>query len=243
MLGSLPPWSDTLDKNIQYWMAFVAQLLAGLGNPMAVSVSTKVSQHWFTGAERILVTIIITMSSPFGVMIGMSVTPFIVDSPGDIPLMNWIWSIPSFITMAMLIVLVKSSHPPTPPSRSADVVHHPGTQSFFGSIKELFANHTYLLLCWVIGSAVGFFNCFATQLEQIMCAGGYSDEFSGLCVTFFILAGTVGSIIIGFIAEKTNQLQMITKISCGLAVILTVGLFFMLRLPHKPAAVMTLCVL
>ena len=133
MLSSFPLWSDKLEMKVQYWLAFVAQSLNGIANTMAISLATKVSQHWFSGAQQILATIILTMASPVGIMIGMSLTPVIVNTPADIPTMNWIWSIPSFITMIMNIIFIRSSYPPTPPSRSAEVGHD--SLPFIYSIK------------------------------------------------------------------------------------------------------------
>ena len=42
MFGTFPPWSDNLDKNIQYWICVVAQAITGMGNPIAISLPTKV---------------------------------------------------------------------------------------------------------------------------------------------------------------------------------------------------------
>ena len=39
---------DSIEKNTQFWISLVGQALTGMGNPMAVSVPTKVSQHWYT---------------------------------------------------------------------------------------------------------------------------------------------------------------------------------------------------
>ena len=60
------------------------------------------------------------MSSPVGVMLASLVTPVIVqEKPENIPIQNWVYSIPSTITMLMFIFFVRSSVPPTPPSKSA----------------------------------------------------------------------------------------------------------------------------
>ena len=60
------------------------------------------------------------MSSPVGVMLASCLTPLIVqDDPENIPIQNWVYSIPSTVTMLMFILFVRSSNPPTPPSKSA----------------------------------------------------------------------------------------------------------------------------
>ena len=54
----------------QYWFVFIGQALIGMGNPMAVSVPTKVSQHWFRESQRTFATIILAMSQPLGIVLG-----------------------------------------------------------------------------------------------------------------------------------------------------------------------------
>ena len=54
----------------QYWFVFMGQALIGMGNPMAVSVPTKVSQHWFRESQRTFATIILAMSQPLGIVLG-----------------------------------------------------------------------------------------------------------------------------------------------------------------------------
>ena len=40
--STLPPYSDTLDIGTQYWLAVAGQAITGIGNPIAVSLPTKV---------------------------------------------------------------------------------------------------------------------------------------------------------------------------------------------------------
>ena len=69
-------------------------------------------------------------------------------------------------------------------------------------MKMLIFNRNYIFINIAIGGAVGFFNCFATQLQQFMCSRGYSDEFSGLCGSMLLGTGFIGSIFTGTIGKK-----------------------------------------
>ena len=51
-------------------LVFVGQALTGIGNPMAVSVPTKVSQNWFRESQRTFATICLAMSLPLGIVLG-----------------------------------------------------------------------------------------------------------------------------------------------------------------------------
>ena len=120
---SLPFVDASLSKDAQYVIALVGQVCAGMANPIAVSVSTKVSQNWFAGEQRTLATVFLTMSSPIGVMVSQGLTPVMVKEASDIATMNIVWAIPSFVCLISWAVFVRTSYPPTPPSRSADVGH------------------------------------------------------------------------------------------------------------------------
>ena len=48
MLGTFPPWSETLDPNAQYWICVAAQALTGMGNPIAISLPTKVRRQIYS---------------------------------------------------------------------------------------------------------------------------------------------------------------------------------------------------
>ena len=105
-------------------------------------------------------------------------------------------------------------------------------------MKMLIFNRNYIFINIAIGGAVGFFNCFATQLQQFMGSRGYSDEFSGLCGSMLLGTGFigrhfqicpisylscqsvhnfVGSIVTGIIVQKTGKMEEVAKVFYGIA--------------------------
>lgn len=177
-ISSLP--GTTIDLETQYTMVFIGQALTGLGNPMAVSVPTKVSQHWFRESQRTFATIFLAMSLPLGIVLGQGVTPTFVKEASDVATMNWVWAIPALLTMVLCVLLVRSSKPPSPPSASADQDQAQENMPYVKKMKALLTNKNYMAINIAIGGAVGYFNCIATQLQQFMCSRGYSTAFSGM---------------------------------------------------------------
>ena len=121
------------------------------------------------------------------------------------------------------------------------------TQIFFSaflhsSVKNLFTNKTYVMLFISFGSMIGFFNCYATQMEQFMCSRGYSNKFSGLAVTLLISVGLVGSVIAGVITEITGRLEEVAKFcNCCGCFVLVLGLVQVLRKPDLEVAALLFC--
>jgi hypothetical protein len=52
-------------------------------------------QLWFGDDQRTLATILIGMSNPMGIVLGSGITPLLVHSKEDVPLMNIVWFIPA----------------------------------------------------------------------------------------------------------------------------------------------------
>ena len=81
-----------------------------------------VSQNWFSESERLVATGILSLSMPIGMVLGQGITPTFVKCPDDVPVMNIVWFVPAVICFLCCLVTITSSHPPTPPSRSASLV-------------------------------------------------------------------------------------------------------------------------
>ena len=111
-------------------------------------------------------------------------------------------------------------------------------------MKQLFTNKNYVALVISFGSLVGFFNCYATQMEQFMCSRGYSNDYSGLAVTVLISVGLVGSIIAGVVTDVTGRLEEVAKISNSIScLVLTLGLVQVLRKPDLGPITLIMCAL
>ena len=116
---TLPGIRDSMSEDLQFIFCMVAQTLIGIGNPICVSMPTKVSQNWFAESEIQLATGILAMGLPIGITCGYGITAAFVQNGDDIPTMNVVWFIPAVITMGITMFAVRTSMPPTPPSRSA----------------------------------------------------------------------------------------------------------------------------
>ncbi len=59
---------------------------------------------------------------------------------------------------------------------------------------------------------MGCFNALSTLIEQMMCPFGYDNVTVGFCLGCFIGAGTLGSLLAGYLTDRTGQLEAISKI-------------------------------
>ena len=98
-------------------------------------------------------------------------------------------------------------------------------------MRMLLTNSSYVILTVVLGAGLGFFNALATQMQQFSCSRGYSDEFAGLAVTFMIIAGFFGSILMGAVVARTGKLEEAMKISGAIACLFGFCIAQLLRKP------------
>ena len=101
-----------------------------------------------------IATAVIGLSQPIGIVLGQGITPLFVRQPSDVPLLNIIWFVPAAVGLILALTTIKTSMPPTPPSRSASIVFEHGLQectNYIKTLKSLLTNVPCLLLSICIG--------------------------------------------------------------------------------------------
>jgi MFS transporter, FLVCR family, MFS-domain-containing protein 7 len=83
---------------------------------------------------------------------------------------------------------------------------------YMGHVKNLLKSKDFLILLTTFGFALGLVNALTTLLEQILCVRGYTDEDVGYFGGSMIIFGLVGSVISGFILDKTKRFEEMAKI-------------------------------
>ena len=106
-----------------------------------------------------MATAVIGLSQPIGIVLGQGITPLFVQEPSDVPLLNIVWFVPATVGLILALTTIKSSLPPTPPSRSAHLVSEQGLQectSYLRTLKSLLTNLPCMLLSIAIGNIIRF---------------------------------------------------------------------------------------
>lgn len=245
-LSTLPGINTSISLDTQFWLSVFAQALTGMGNPLAVSLPTKVSQNWFPESERTLATGILAMSLPLGIVFGQGLSPLFVKGPDDIPILNIVGFIPATVTLLLCLFFVRTSLPPTPPSKSAEIegrMERKTFREYLANMKAVMTNRSFLILFATIGGAVGFFNAFLTQLSQLMCSRGYDNVFSGVCASLTLAMGLIGAIGAGVMVEKFGKMMEITKVFNIVAGVSGVLISVFMTMSNKHAFLATFCTL
>ncbi|XP_021116120.1 major facilitator superfamily domain-containing protein 7 isoform X4 [Heterocephalus glaber] len=105
----------------------------------------------------------------------------------------------------------------------------------------LLQNKAYIILAVCFGGGIGVFSSFSALLEQILCASGYSNEFSGLCGALFIVFGILGALILGLYVDRTKHFTEATKIGLCLASLACVAFSLVAQLQGQAIALAAVC--
>ena len=98
-----------------YDLLLIAQIGIAVGQPFILNAITKLAARWFPIEERATATGLGTLAMYIGILVGMTLTPYLTLGSG-INGMLYIYGIISIITTAVFIVLIKE-RPPTAPCR------------------------------------------------------------------------------------------------------------------------------
>merc|ERR1712226_1230799 len=127
-------------------------------------------------------------------------------------------------------VAITSPHPPTPPSLSAQKLREKPQltiEQFIKNIKQVLSNTTMINFIVLMGGGIGMFNMLGTQLGQMMCPTGYSNQQAGV----LIFTGLIGSFTIGPLARRWALQEQTSKACFALS---TLGVIFLTMALRKP---------
>jgi FLVCR family MFS transporter 7 len=243
-ITAVPGIYSNMERSTLYWICFCGQCLVGIGTPLGTTVTTKLTQNWFSGGQQIFATILLATSPILGVFVIQGFNPSLVRSVDDISTMNWVWSIPAVITMVLFSIFIRTSLPQTPPSRSAALATRLGKRNFRSSVKnflsevkQLLFNPSCVVLYICLGSVWGAMNAISIKMEQFTCSRGYSNTFSGSTVAIFTISGIVGTFCLGFVANKTGKLKEVIKFGAIIAALFALLLYQSIRKPSMEVAI------
>uniref|UniRef100_A0A8D2CYF2 Solute carrier family 49 member 3 n=1 Tax=Sciurus vulgaris TaxID=55149 RepID=A0A8D2CYF2_SCIVU len=197
-------------------------------------VADVIGQHFLLSVAQVdwLSLIYLVVSIPFGIL-----AIWVLDSVGLRGALG-VYTIPAGLACLLATVCLWESVPPTPPSVGAA---SSTSENFLQGLKLLLRNKAYVILAVCFGGGIGVFSSFSALLEQILCANGYSNEFSGLCGALFIVFGILGALVLGLYVDRTKRFTEATKMGLCLASMACVAFALVSRLQGQALAVAAIC--
>uniref|UniRef100_A0A8C6RLF2 Solute carrier family 49 member 3 n=3 Tax=Nannospalax galili TaxID=1026970 RepID=A0A8C6RLF2_NANGA len=236
MLRALPCITVRIPNPFAFLMS--GQTLCAVAQTLVVSSPAKLAALWFPEHQRATANMISTMSNPLGILVANVLSPALVKKAEDIPMMLGIYIAPAALACLLATACIWESVPPSPPSVGAA---SSTSENFLRGLKLLMQNKAYVILAICFGGGIGVFSSFSALLEQILCANGYSNEFSGLCGALFIVFGILGALILGLYVDRTKHFTEATKIGLCLTSMTFVAFALVSQLQGQTLALAAIC--
>ena len=240
VISSIDSASGTpiVSQPYKYTVLIVGQCFCALEQPFIMFVSSKFANMWFAEDQRSLANTLALGSNTVGILVGAFVSPIVVNSSvsfvSQMCLLNLIACGISLFPALMACFITRST-PKSPPSYSQLVNNQRQSNSllpegesnsqtdmpltfsdnfkiYLSQIGKLLKSKDFFILTLSFGLSLGLFNGLTTLIEQIFCTRGYSDDDAGYFGGAMIISGIVGSVISGFILDKTKRFEELAKI-------------------------------
>ncbi|MFX1386850.1 MAG: MFS transporter [Promethearchaeota archaeon] len=199
-----------------YLLMLIFTVGIAIGQPFIMNSITKLSGNWFAKSERTTATGLGTLSMFIGILLGMLLTPFLINGT-DLGPMLLIYGILS-LAIGILFIVFAKNRPPTPPSSE------PFREKVLMSegLKKLFTNKYFLILVFLYFLGLGIFNMITTYIQVIITPKNpvvYDETFAGIVGGIMLLGGILGAIIISALSDKFQKKVVLIIICLAIAAI------------------------
>jgi sugar phosphate permease len=181
-----------------FTMLLLFQACTAIGQPFVMNSISKLAATWFPRKERVLATGLGSMALLLGMMISLSVTPFLTLSYG-FQSMLLAYSAIAVIGAAFFLIVARGK--PATAVEPDEVSEAFSGKAFRGVVRS--RDIGLLSAAFFIG--VGLFTALATWLEKILEPFGISITDAGIVGGIFIMGGIIGSIVIPVLSDKTGR--------------------------------------
>ncbi|KAG0337829.1 hypothetical protein BG004_007482 [Podila humilis] len=209
-------------------LTLVGQVIGAAAQPFFLNVPPKYAAVWFDEKGRTTATMIGSVSNAFAAAVAQLVIPAITTSPETMVDSVLITAI--LATVAIVPVFFMADRPPTPPSPSAaEALLQTNEEPFWVSLKKVGKNKQFMILMFMFGTFVGFFNAFSSLIAQFSEPFGYSADDAGLFGAAMIVAGLVGAGIAGPVIDRNKKYTTLLKVMAPPAALFYVIFNFVVR--------------
>jgi len=209
----------------RFYVALIGQSVIAVSQVFILGVPPNVAAVWF-GPEQVSSACSIgVFGNQLGVALGFLLPPMMVGShDGDIiaigaDLSQLFYILAGLSSAVSIVVLIGfQAAPPLPPATSRSSAE--ASTSYYGSIKRMVTDGSYMLLLVTYGLNVGVFYAMSTLLNQVVLSYFPGEEINaGRIGLTIVVCGMVGSVICGIILDKTHRFKETTLVVYIMAVV------------------------
>ncbi|KAJ8938162.1 hypothetical protein NQ318_011927 [Aromia moschata] len=227
-----------------FFVVLIGQTIVAVSQIFILSLPPKIAVTWFKANEVSKVCSLGIFGMQLGSALGFLLPPMLVKNHSNVEdigqdLYVLCWGLTAIIVpVAFVVVFYFSEMPKYPPSQAQieerenkELVTFP---VFLGSLKTLLKNKPFLIHTAAYGFCYGIFSAIGTLLNQfILSYFEGAEEDAGRMGLVMIVIGVAGSILTGFILDKTHKFKETAFVIFFLCALGVVGLVISLELRRK----------
>ena len=180
------------------WL-LLAQIGIAIGQPFILNAITKLAARWFPIEERATAAGLGTLAMYLGILLGMTLTPYLIIGSG-IGGMLYIYGVISVITTVTFLVLIKE-RPLTAPCRPDQEER----SLVYDGFKQTLRTKDFIILMVIFFIGLGVFNAVTTWIEDILRPRGFSATQAGITGGLMIVGGIIGALFIPILSDKYKK--------------------------------------
>ncbi|MDP4224417.1 MAG: MFS transporter [Bacteroidota bacterium] len=201
-----------------YSFLLVAQIGIATGQPFLMNAITKVAARWFPIGERATAAGLGTLSSYLGILIGMILTPWLVEGSGITKMLN-LYGILAVLSALVFLLFVRERPPVAPYSTDQEE-----RALAIDGLRLIFKNKDFNWLMFIFFIGLGAFNTVTTWIENILHPRGFSSVQAGMTGGFMIIGGILGALILPFLSDRLRKRTPFIMIALAGAAISLIGI-------------------
>ena len=200
-----------------FTILLISQTGAALSQPFIFGSITKIAVNWFSEKDQGLATGLGTIGLFIGMMLALSITPFLFLSFGIIKLLI-IYAYISCVGAFFFLVFAKEG--------KAQTIYDTSSTFTLKNLWELSKLKGFIIIEFGFFVVVGGFTAIMTWLEQILNSlHGINIDEAGIVGGLMIIGGVIGSITIPAISDKVNKIKpfILLDLAVGTFAIFLIG--------------------
>jgi sugar phosphate permease len=203
-----------------YSILLISQIGISIGQPFVLNGITKLSLTWFPKREEATAVGLGSLSLFLGMIIGLGVTPALVESLG-FKSMLLIYGIIGVVSIPIFFTLTK-----TEPSFTQGEIEQEEI-SYMDGIKKISKIKDFIILGFISLIGIGVFNGLLTWLEKILNEVHHiSMVQAGNISSMLVFSGMVGCIVIPMISDKVMKRKPFLMVASLIGIISVIILMF-----------------
>ncbi|CAH1170462.1 unnamed protein product [Phaedon cochleariae] len=232
----------------RFFVVLIGQGICAFGQVYVTSIPSKLSATWFGPNEVSTACAIAVMCIQVGVSIGAVFPPFLIlkddtiDDIGNSLQRMLIFNAVVAGVVLVIVILFFKAKPDYPPSKSQLKLISEYQPSLSNASRKLCRNNDFLFLLFAVGMSYGIYNSLGVVFNTIYIEYFPNGEFDlGITTILSIISGgCIGSILFGYLLDKTHQFKRLSLAVFSLACLCFVFEVYSLYVRCRTATFITL---